>query len=189
MCHQWSPQPDPVAIIIFKRRLFCDSLKSGDVRTETCAKTMITTGLDCGAAEWIKSMKQSVQLNQIELAKTSTYRSSSQRGDIQKKVLLNLVANLRLNLWIFKPFSYLLAKLYTDLLLLFYTIDPQGRLTITAGSDHYFFASVVCTFSVRPSLLFKITQNKTTFKWETGGTVSLVEWIIDDTHLLFSTQF
>ena len=39
--------------------LFCDILKSGDGRSEgraeTCTKVMITTCLDCGAAEWINN--------------------------------------------------------------------------------------------------------------------------------------
>ena len=37
--------------------LFCYTLKSGVERTDrrtTCAKTMITTGGDCGLAAWIK---------------------------------------------------------------------------------------------------------------------------------------
>ena len=34
--------------------LFCDVLKNGDVRTETCAKIMIPTGRYCGLVEWIK---------------------------------------------------------------------------------------------------------------------------------------
>ena len=55
------PTVPPVAIIIFKRRLFCDILKSGDGRTdiwtEVCGKIMITTGRgrECGSAEWINN--------------------------------------------------------------------------------------------------------------------------------------
>ena len=46
--------------------------------------------------------------------------------------------------------------------------DPRGRLTVNAGSDHYF--QTWCLY-VRPDVLtsfpiFKISQNKTYFKWE-----------------------
>ena len=40
-------------------------------------------------------------------------------------------------------------------------IDPRSRPTVTAGSDHYF---CTCCLSVRPSPLFKISNNKTKFK-------------------------
>ena len=37
------------------------------------------------------------------------------------------------------------------------TIDPRGRSKVTAGGSHYF---CTCCPSVRPSQLFKISQNK-----------------------------
>ena len=46
----------PVANIVFAWIRFV--LKSGDGRT-TCAKTMITTGCDCGSALWIKTRDNS----------------------------------------------------------------------------------------------------------------------------------
>ena len=55
------PTSPPVVIIIFKRRLFCfcDILKLGtDVRTETCAKVMVTNGRDYGSVEWINKTIQ-----------------------------------------------------------------------------------------------------------------------------------
>ena len=54
-------------------------------------------------------------------------------------------------------------------------IDPRGRPTVTAGSDHYFHK---CHPFVCPSPVFKISQNNI-------GTVYLAEWIIDDTHVLY----
>ena len=62
-----------------------------------------------------------------------------------------------------------------------HVIDPLGRPTVTAGSDHCFCS---CRPSVRPSPLSKqyIFQTKTMFA--TGETVSLAEWIIDDTSLV-----
>ena len=54
--------------------------------------------------------------------------------------------------------------------------DPLGRLTATAGSDHCF---QMCP-SVRPHFSKQNnSQAKTMFA--TGETVSLAEWIIDDT--------
>ena len=74
-------------------------------------------------------------------------------------------------------------------------IDPRGRPTVTAGSGHYFRT---CCLYVRLSTLrtsvslFKISQkNKVQARKviATGGTVGLTEWIIDDTHVLFSHVF
>ena len=56
-CHQWSIRPDPQSRqkwTLFSLEI-CFVLKSGDGRT-TCAKTMITTGFDCGSASWIKNL-------------------------------------------------------------------------------------------------------------------------------------
>ena len=69
-------------------------------------------------------------------------------------------------------------------------IDPLGRPTILAGSDHYY-----CTCcpsvrpyvrsSVRPSPLFKFSKTKQQkIMVATGGTVGLVEWIFDDSCLV-----
>ena len=56
-------------------------------------------------------------------------------------------------------------------------VDPRGRPTVTPGSDHY-FARVVCT--IRPSPLFKISQNKKQSSSENSDRY----WrIIDDTHV------
>ena len=56
MIHSARPTVSPVANIV----LFCQILKSGDGRTygltegrTTCSKTIIHTGRDCGAAEWV----------------------------------------------------------------------------------------------------------------------------------------
>ena len=56
----------------------------------------------------------------------------------------------------------------------------MGRPTVTASSDHYF------SCNVRQSIpLFKIWQNnfQVRIAIATGGTVGLVEWIIDGTHV------
>ena len=60
MTHSARPTVSPVATIVFCCFVLLD-LKSGDGRQygrtngrTTCAKTMITTGRDCGLAEWIK---------------------------------------------------------------------------------------------------------------------------------------
>ena len=56
--------------------------------------------------------------------------------------------------------------------------------TVTAGSDHYF---CTCSLPVRPSPLYKNSQNKTNIKWELW--FLLAEWIIDDTHVLLQISF
>ena len=61
-------------------------------------------------------------------------------------------------------------------------IDPLGRPTIPAGSDHYF--GTCCPY-VRLSPLFK--SSKTTEN--TVETVGLAEWIIDDTCLVWPIHF
>ena len=56
MIHSARPTVSPVATIIFCCFVLLD-LKSTDGRTNgrtTCAKIMITTGRDCGSADWIK---------------------------------------------------------------------------------------------------------------------------------------
>ena len=63
-------------------------------------------------------------------------------------------------------------------------IDQRGRPTFTAGSDPC--SHVV---SVRPSVPnFKYPAKQNNFQVRiviaTGGTVGLVEWIIDSTHVL-----
>ena len=56
-------------------------------------------------------------------------------------------------------------------------IDPRGRPTVTAGSDHCF---CTCRPFVRPHFSKQSkTQAKTMF-----ATVGLAEWIIDDTPVL-----
>ena len=65
-------------------------------------------------------------------------------------------------------------------------IDPRGRPTVTAGSDHYFRTCCLYVLpSVRPSPLLIISQIKfqTWIVIATGGTVGLAEWIISDTHV------
>ena len=57
MIHSARPTVSLVATIVLCCFVLLD-LKSGDGRTNgrtTCAKIMITTGRDCGSAEWIKS--------------------------------------------------------------------------------------------------------------------------------------
>ena len=67
------------------------------------------------------------------------------------------------------------------------SIDPRGRPTVTAVSDHYFRT---CCLYVRPSVrTFQNLAKQNKFQARTviatGGTVGLAEWIIDDTHFLF----
>ena len=61
-------------------------------------------------------------------------------------------------------------------------IDPRGRPTLMAGSDHYFRTWCL---SVRPSSLFKISKKQNNFQVRiviaTGGIVGLADWIIDGT--------
>ena len=65
-------------------------------------------------------------------------------------------------------------------------IDPRGRPTVTAGSDHYFRT---CCLYIRPSVpTFQnlAKQNvQARIVIATGGTVDLAGWIIDDKHVLF----
>ena len=71
-CHQWSTRPDPVSPlvnIVFAWNLVC--FEKGDGRTyerTTYAKTMITTGRDCGLASWINS--DHYRLGQIDQYRT-----------------------------------------------------------------------------------------------------------------------
>ena len=56
MIHSDRPTISPIMNIVFTWNLFCfDRFCTRDVRT-TCVKTMITTGRDCGSAEWIKNI-------------------------------------------------------------------------------------------------------------------------------------
>ena len=66
-------------------------------------------------------------------------------------------------------------------------IDPRGRPTVTAGSDHTLFTSGVCTS--RPSFTFHKLAKQKKFQVRivipsTCRIVGLVEWIIDGTHKL-----
>ena len=82
------------------------------------------------------------------------------------------------DIWEVRIMSYYLFPL------LFHEADPQSRPVVIT-----IFARFVCT-SVRPSPLFKISQNKTKQKVQariviaTGGTLGLGEWIIYVTHVL-----
>ena len=61
-------------------------------------------------------------------------------------------------------------------------IDPLGQPEITAGRDHCFRT---CCPSIRPSPLFKSSKSKQKKTMvATGVSVSLAEWIIDDTCLV-----
>ena len=60
-------------------------------------------------------------------------------------------------------------------------IDPRGRPTVTAGSDHCFHK---CRPSVRPSPLSKQNKFQAKTMFATGETVGLAEWIYDDTCLV-----
>ena len=73
--------------------------------------------------------------------------------------------------------NYLFSEIASHCIKSFH-FDPQGRPTVTAGSDHCF-----CTYcpSVRPHFS---KQNKfLATMLDTGETVCLAEWIIDDTVL------
>ena len=60
-------------------------------------------------------------------------------------------------------------------------IDPLGQPTVTAGRDHCF---CTCRTYVRPTFQNIAIQNKANTMFATGETVSLAEWIIDDTCLV-----
>ena len=68
-----------------------------------------------------------------------------------------------------------------DVIMHILIIDPRGRPTFTAGSDHCF---CTCRPSVRPHLS---KQNKIQVKtmFANGETVGLAEWIIDDKPVLY----
>ena len=53
MIHSARPTVSPVATIFICCFVLLD-LKSGDGRTDNMCEKMITTGRDCGLAEWIK---------------------------------------------------------------------------------------------------------------------------------------
>ena len=85
---------------------------------------------------------------------------------IQKLNLCDERANAQIGIKIFLPSSFSCFILSTkcsfncltarpDRILSYF--DPQGRPTVTAGSDHCFHK---CCLSVRPSTLFKISLNK-----------------------------
>ena len=101
MCHQWCSRPDPrsrpVALIILKRRLFCAIFwKVGtNVRTQTCAKAMITTGRDCGAAEWI-NMDLYTRIPSLLVWKSgqSEILERNCRNKIQTKSMLHFISVL-----------------------------------------------------------------------------------------------
>ena len=78
----------------------------------------------------------------------------------------------------------------------FACIDPQGRHTGKASSDHYF--RTWCLYfrpSVRPyvrphfSKWLKQKNLPVRIVIATVGTVGLAEWIIDDTHVLYAVLF
>ena len=69
-----------------------------------------------------------------------------------------------------------------DVVMYILRIDPLGRPTIPAVSDHY---SCTCCPSVRPSPLLKSSKTKQQkIMVATSETVGLAEWIIDDTCLV-----
>ena len=61
------------------------------------------------------------------------------------------------------------------------SIDPRGRPSVTAGSDHCF---CTCRPSVCPHFSNLAKQNKVKTMFATGRTVGLAKWIIDDTCLV-----
>ena len=68
-------------------------------------------------------------------------------------------------------------------------IDPLGRPTVPAGSDHCFHT---CCPSVRTSVptfqnLAKQKKYQVKTMFTTGKTIDLAEWIIDDTCLVCAT--
>ena len=66
-----------------------------------------------------------------------------------------------------------------------WSIDPLGRLTVTAGSDHCFST---CCPSVPTTFQNLAKQNKLLAKtmFTTGETVGLAEWIIEKTWSILS---
>ena len=58
-------------------------------------------------------------------------------------------------------YSHILWNRWIKSVLSVICVEPRLRPTVTAGSDHYFH-----TFVFRPSLLIKISQTKTIFKWK-----------------------
>ena len=68
------------------------------------------------------------------------------------------------------------------------SIDPLGRPTVTAGSDHCF---QICCPSVRPNFS-KSSKTKQIFQvkpmFTIGKIVGAAKWIIDDTCLVMSAM-
>ena len=72
-------------------------------------------------------------------------------------------------------------------------IDPRGRSTVTAGSDHYFHTW--CLF-VRPYIRpFHFSKSRKTKNFQVriviiiGGIVGLAKCIIDGTHVLYYLDY
>ena len=63
------------------------------------------------------------------------------------------------------------------------TIDPRGRPTVTARSDHYI--RTCCPYVPAFQNLSKQNNFQVRIVIASGGTVGLAEWIIDGTHVLF----
>ena len=96
---------------------------------------------------------------------------------LKKVRLLLIIEDLRANL----------LRPWTMLIKLKLRIDPRGRPTVMAVSDHYFRT---CCLSV-PTFQNLTKQNncQSRIVFATGETVGLAEWIIDGTHVLYLIAF
>ena len=63
MIHSARPTVSPVANIVFTKNLFHFQKWERTDGCTTCAQTMITTGRDCGSAEWINNSWKSLNVN------------------------------------------------------------------------------------------------------------------------------
>ena len=87
-CHPWSihsarPTVSPVLNFVFAWNLICFVIfwKTGTDARTTCAKTIITTGRDCGLATWIN------YLNVVLLETSSINWTTSKKYDVINKYL------------------------------------------------------------------------------------------------------
>ena len=71
MIHSARPIVSPVANIVFALFCFARFWKVGTDGRTTCAQTMITTGRDCGAAEWINNYYKTGVIKSAQFFKRS----------------------------------------------------------------------------------------------------------------------
>ena len=188
MIHSARPTVSLIAYIVFTWNLFCfEKWGRTDGRT-TCAKMMITTDRDSGSASWIKKLKGTPLATLV----TRLIQSSIQ-PDPNLRSCFDL-ARISLPSWrvllLCKTGKAAWEIIKGGILSLF---DPRGRPTVHR-SDHYFqtwclyVRTYVCA-SVRPSPMFKISQNKTNVKrigiatgetmvWPSGSLMTHISFLL-----------